>query len=147
MGGGNLHGLLVVVSKSGLRSFFTSKIHRKRPLKRWKAELLQYHFMIVHRMARRLTEWDALTWYNKEWQGQCQTDMATPAQPLDSAMPTTATPTVMNVPICFAVPTNPTTTCKSCSPLAEIWYTTCQVLNLNGIGGSPILAKHYSSPT
>ena len=60
---------------SGLRQFFESDIGSNRTLQRWRAEMIQFHFMIEHRPAAMLTECDTLSRYNAataEWRRQSE---------------------------------------------------------------------------
>lgn len=79
-----------------------------------------------------LTECDALTRYNKDWNDRRQEGTTNPLEDLNKITTATA-PSIMNIPVHFVGPTDQIT-CENRSPLAEIWDTTRQVLVVNGIG-------------
>jgi hypothetical protein len=78
-----------------------------------------------------LTECDALTRYNNDWDDRRQEGTTPP--PEDNHNEITTAPSIMNVPVHFIGPTDQNK-CESRSPLAKIWDTARQVLVINEIG-------------
>ena len=97
-------------------------------MERWKAELLQLAFTIVHRNARMLVECDAFTRYNKAWTER--REIVTPDTPVVAM---THIRSMSNTPVRFTGPTD-YNVMESRAPMAELYDSNRQVLVINGIG-------------